>query len=543
MKKSIQHKFFWVPLVLLGILIACSSGPSATRETNLLIASNNVVAGTTVNLHSAYFSSLSTTPEPVPAWKLNGPGALETINPYVNAFRVPEVNAVTTSKVEARYDVSEGPFSNAVTMNIHPVSSVVVGGSQGSNTLSLVPWQDTGSTFGLLSIFGDHVIVFSQDTGYTIRKFSQAGVLDTSFGQAGILTVSFLDSGPRFPYVVPGKKGFLYLISYMAGETRVQKLDAFGAIVTSFGTAGTAVTSNTLQNANGADTFVYTILDDNDNLLLMDVSLQNKSYVMSRLDAITGKRDAGFGTDGSFRLPQDFSPVSIKASQNKIFFAGLSQKQSKNGALSQQLIRLTNAGQLDTSFNTTGRLEVADKDVSFSGSGYLSRDWIGVTIQADGAILVYDSVRVGLYRSTGIAAGTESALTVTRLLSDGRIDQDFGTSGTTSVNVAGNKAQMWNRWLFADANKLTFVQQSSPTQEAPLPPLNVVTLSLRGAIEKVSRVNFEPTRVGSNLFNDRARMIDVAPLPDGSLFSVGSVCGPALTAECQLNIGISRFTP
>lgn len=126
-----------------------------------------------------------------------------------------------------------------------------------------------------------------------------------------------------------------------------------------------------------------------------------------------GALDITFGTQGvtfiDFAGEDDTACCTVVDSTGLVYVAG-----STEGATSNDLAlaRLTAAGVLDTSFNTTGKVTL---DIS-SGS---EDEALGIALQTDGKILVVGTAGVG----------NDARLTVARWTTSGALDTSFDTDG------------------------------------------------------------------------------------------------------------------
>jgi uncharacterized delta-60 repeat protein len=151
-------------------------------------------------------------------------------------------------------------------------------------------------------------------------------------------------------------------------------------------------------------------------------ALGNRDFAVLRLTA-DGTLDSTFGNGGKVRVPFDLGGMLIDEAQGvaidnqgRVLVAGTVATAS--GARAFGIVRLTPHGQLDTSFNTTGKVVVP-----FNLGGWQDASACGIALDSQGRILV-----------AGTATGMGLAdFAVVRLTPAGQLDTTFGGNGRQTV--------------------------------------------------------------------------------------------------------------
>ncbi len=174
----------------------------------------------------------------------------------------------------------------------------------------------------------------------------------------------------------------------------------------------------------------------------------NCDYAVFRFNA-DGKPDLTFGTNGSIAVPigtgEDFGTAIIGQPDGKILVAGSTETASGNWA--HGVIRLTQAGTLDPTFGTGGKL-VFSVPAANGGYTYLFNN---IVLQPDGKLLLAgNSTEYNGFGNTVFAV---------RVNTDGTLDQTFGAGGILNVSlgfanrVSGLSVQSDGKILFTSVNQ------------------------------------------------------------------------------------------
>jgi uncharacterized delta-60 repeat protein len=203
---------------------------------------------------------------------------------------------------------------------------------------------------------------------FALARFNTDGSLDPTFGTGGRVITDLGTGGSSFAYgVVVQADGKIVAAGYAGdgtGSSRfaLVRYNANGTLdTTGFGTNGITLT-NALTSTNN---YVFALAIQADQKLVVagqmnnPVGAPNALAVVARYKTDGTLDTAGFGTGGftllqvsSFLAPSQLDAVIIQPDQ-KVLVSGWVQ--NANGFDHDiTLIRLTTAGVLDTSFNTTG---------------------------------------------------------------------------------------------------------------------------------------------------------------------------------------------
>ncbi|MGL6074154.1 MAG: FG-GAP-like repeat-containing protein [Fimbriiglobus sp.] len=352
------------------------------------------------------------------------------------------------------------------------------------------------------------------------------GTLDPTFGTSGRVTVSFnlggtnLDEAqavavqPNGNIVVAGSIAFTGG-SYFAAV----RLLPNGTIDPSFGGSGKAIVAFGGSGVN-AGAVAVAIQKDGKIVLGGTTDGANTDLAVTRLNA-DGSLDAGFGNGGKAVIAFDrtganedlLKDLTIQ-SDGKIVVVGSAE--SANGS-DGVVVRLTENGALDTTFNTTG-FQFVPFDQGSANNDILN----AVAIQADGRI-----VAVGSAETPG---GTDIALT--RLNADGTVDTSFDTDGKLaySVNLGGSNNDVANDVQIQSTGKVVVIGSASALGRSEMVALR---LESSGALDTsfgtkgITTINLNGS--GSNL----AQGNSLGVMSDDKLVMVGTLL-PGTNADMAL---------
>ncbi len=211
-----------------------------------------------------------------------------------------------------------------------------------------------------------------------------------------------------------------------------------------------------------------------------------------------GELDASFGLNGVASAPPPEygyygyygSSLALQA-DGKIVVVGSAFFQSSSGFV---VVRYTSAGQLDTSFNTNGKVLT---QVSANGD-----DASSVAIQSDGKIVV-----------VGSSGDTKKNFVVVRYTSVGQLDTSFNANGIVITAVSSNQDLASSTVVQADGKIV--VAGSSGT-----------TLNWRFAIVRYTSdgqldTSFNANGIVITVVGDEGRANSVAIQSDGKIVAVG----------------------
>jgi uncharacterized delta-60 repeat protein len=184
---------------------------------------------------------------------------------------------------------------------------------------------------------------------------------------------------------------------------------ASGGYDLTFGTGGVAGFND---NVFGPQNSAFDVLQLSDGRLLL-AGEHGSAFAVLGLET-DGSLDASFAAAGKLVVPE--FGASARASALAVQADGKVVAVGATDLPAPVLVRFDGTGTLDSSFGTSGRVELAM-------GGSLG----GVTLQADGRIVAVGSL------STGV--GLETDLLVVRLMPDGSLDGSFGTGGVVSFDL------------------------------------------------------------------------------------------------------------
>lgn len=251
----------------------------------------------------------------------------------------------------------------------------------------------------------------SVDLDFALWRYEIDGALDTSFGQGGTLRVAFADGNDEARGLDIQSDGRMVVIgSGHAGDgevgVAVTRLDASGNLDTTFGGTGKVVVV-----APGLANGGYRVrLDAAGKIYVAGSSEVSGDVELLRL-LPDGNLDSTFGVSGRWTASRgegaEIPSALALASDGKILLASSVFREGKRLV---DLLRLTDAGQLDSSFGSDGKA---------AGSTLATLNEIAV--RADGKILV-----VGSYYQS---ASTRSDFSLEQYLDNGQLDPSFGKLG------------------------------------------------------------------------------------------------------------------
>lgn len=275
---------------------------------------------------------------------------------------------------------------------------------------------------------------------FALTKFTSGGVLDNSFGNLGTLTVAFdvVAGGDDRGFAVFSVSGNKLLVIGSADvgpaayrRPALLRLLANGQPDVSFGSGGKRVIA-TQPFGNNASFNFKVARRAPDGKLLIGGYCQNcgnggpPDVVALRL-LPEGDVDSGFGNTGWVNfgrfddnnrwLNEQVNDIAADT-LGRVTVAGTSRLDSDpNDIVQPFLVRFTNNGQLDTTFNSSGFVQL-----NLLGSWGI--DAMAMDLQTDGAIIAVNLLNPG--------PATPAALLM-RLSSSGAVNNSFGVSGQVNL--------------------------------------------------------------------------------------------------------------
>jgi uncharacterized delta-60 repeat protein len=275
--------------------------------------------------------------------------------------------------------------------------------------------------------------------------FAQPGSLDTDFATAGkfIQDLGFQDNLTKVT-VQPADQKIVAvgtaLSQAFAGQLLVVRLHADGTPDTDFSDDGVVL----ITDFNESYAYDVHILDDGKILVAgsrADEFFQFSMLVL-RLNP-DGSLDTDFGTNG-FATPEistadDFAQAMVVLDDGRILLAG--KALDANFRNRPVVVRLSNTGELDTSFGVDG---VAGVAVEAEDNNFWS-----LALQSDGSIVASGHYDQGLT----VTGQFDQDILIARFTAEGALDNGFGTNGTVV------------RPISAEYNERAFAMAITPTDD------------------------------------------------------------------------------
>jgi uncharacterized delta-60 repeat protein len=329
----------------------------------------------------------------------------------------------------------------------------------------------------------DEIYVAGGNDNFSMIKLMADGTFDTTFGNQGQVIISFdgFRAGVNEIILRPDGKIILAGNVYVSGgeyNFGIVLLNQDGSLDTSFNETGKLVFDFD-ENIN----YLYAAALQNDGKIVVAGqcgTFSNADFAVARINP-DGTFDNEFGVEGKQRINiqgDDRGRCVAVQNDGKIVLGGYSYPVSENNSWFTA-VRLTTDGQLDTTYNTDGKviakvassfgndtvhdmimqpddkiLMVAESyigssqdigvvrfttdgelDTTFSGDGKFNTSMVGttdypraITLQTDGKILIS-----GSYFTT-----PQRNLALLRLTSAGELDTTFSQDGKANYIVPGN---------------------------------------------------------------------------------------------------------
>lgn len=246
---------------------------------------------------------------------------------------------------------------------------------------------------------------------WAIARFNADGSPDMGFGNGGSLTLDFGHGYDQPGSVLLDGSGRIVVVGSTGAGAMAARFLQDGSLDTSFGDAGL------LSLGEGAGDSADARLDGQGRLLLWGSALDpvtgEPSLCVVRLLA-DGSADASFGADGRayVALPgEPAGPVELAVAPDGSLLVGWAEFAGSWTDYPAKLLRLTEAGLIDSSFGSDGLV-----DAGLSGEGELM-----LAIDGQGRVLVASDDRAGNVQ-------------VSRFGSDGSADLGFGNGGVASAD-------------------------------------------------------------------------------------------------------------
>ncbi len=267
---------------------------------------------------------------------------------------------------------------------------------------------------------------------------------DPTFGTGGIVlgTVD-TGSGPNLSSVtataVQADSKILSAGTFKSSNgavVAIQRTNSDGSLDTSFGTGGQFTVpfpTSGVYALNGPDSLVIQAggkIDLAFTLASRSGTLLVRNTVVAQLTA-AGQLDTTFGTGGEFKLATADDLITTLGVQRNGQVVGVGLRYSSSASVADQeiAIRLTTAGALDTSFNTTGTLVVSLP--AKQGVVPIAYTTGGIAIAPNGSIYLGVTDRV----FPDYTITTDTAY-IARVNTNGTLDTTYGSGGLLALDSA-----------------------------------------------------------------------------------------------------------
>lgn len=350
----------------------------------------------------------------------------------------------------------------------------------------------------------------------------RAGTLDDSFGAGGRVVTDFGSNTTDAGYAMAVQPGDGKLV--VVGQGYGTDYD-FGVVrYTTEGILDPAFSSDGKAEANfgASDTAYGVAVQPTDGKLVVVGEVRigaNTDFGLVRFDT-DGQLDVTFGINGrtwtDMASGQDVASAVAVQGDQKILVAGSAVS---GGSTTLAVARYESDGQLDTTFNTTGKVLT---DVSFleHGAAGTSRA-LAIAIQSDGRILVAGS---------SVHSGhTEMALA--RYTPAGALDASFGGNGIVTHQIADHA---WAYDLAIQADGKVVVAGHVDMTSAPTARIALVRYLDNGTLDPT----FGSSGVVTTVIGSGAEAQGLALQADGKIVVAGGASDGS-----HDNFAFARYTP
>jgi uncharacterized delta-60 repeat protein len=305
----------------------------------------------------------------------------------------------------------------------------------------------------------------------------ERGNLDTTFGVNGKTTAKFSLNEHRATDSFIQPDGKIVVVGNTAYSMLVARFNKDGSLDAAFGDSGKVTISNQ------PEVYAETAVLQSDGKIVMVCSKFPNYIVLFRLNA-NGSFDSSFGVDGVTAYYQDgiYRASAKLQADGKIVVGSWSYSQGS-------VVRFSSNGILDQTFGENGIASI-----SFTVND--------LAIQNDGKIIA-----VGQKRYLGV-----EDFALSRLNSDGALDLDFGTEGTTVTDFDSKKDTI-SSVAIQDDGKIVVGGYSDNAGDFSFA---LARYNQNGYLD----LNFNSTgKVVTRVF--RGRIFSVALQPDGKIIAAG----------------------
>lgn len=283
-----------------------------------------------------------------------------------------------------------------------------------SGTVYTLLLKDDGSMYCI----GDDYT--NNQSDYSVLKLTAAGQLDLTFNNSGKKVIPLSDDidMPSSAAVMSDSSIVIGGNIYGNTLTGLAKVTANGATDSTFGDHGVQV----VRIAPSDELNRKILLQPDGKILTLGEYYSYKSINTILRYSANGKLDSTFGSAGAFSFNNTFGANDFTLQPDgKIIIAGT---YTDSGVENQSMavMRITEAGKVDSSFNGTGLLVlpnvVANPQTYNTGVNNLT----AVAIQTDGKIIAAGNLLTD-------ATSTNGNICLVRILADGTLDNSYGVNG------------------------------------------------------------------------------------------------------------------
>jgi len=344
-------------------------------------------------------------------------------------------------------------------------------------------------------------LTIAASVAVAVSANAQDGTLDVAFGSSGI--VQTVSTHEAFDMIIQPDNKIIVVGSINMGsgndDIAVVRYNSDGSLDNSFGTNGIV---NVDFNGKNDDASSVALQSDGKIVVVgraQNASNNNSDIAVIRLNS-NGTLDNSFATNGKYQLDVDgyafdYALDMALQTDGKIVFVAIAGTDmfAKNA-----VIRLNSNGTLDNTFDGDGILK------SFSFGSFTLSSLHSLVIQNDGKIIV--------------AGSKNNNFALTRLNSDGSLDNTYATSGIYSGSTMATSSELY---LQADGKLLATYSHATQTE------VIVIRLNQNGIDDTGFGTNGKvTTQVGSPSTYDFTKGIIVQPngkiIVTGSSYSSGS---------------------
>lgn len=246
-------------------------------------------------------------------------------------------------------------------------------------------------------------------TALGLAQYTPGGTLDPAFGTGGTVLVPTGAGADFTPGLALQADGKAVVAALQGGDWRVLRFLPSGAPDTTFGTGGSVTI-----DFGGGDDPADVAIDGQGRIVV--VGSAGADLGVARLTS-GGALDATFGSGGKVTVnvagTDAATSVAIRPGDGRIVVAGSADTLGGSAAV----VRLTDAGTLDATFSTDGKVTISPAGASYDTAGDVALDAQGRAV---------------------ITGRSGNATIVARFAEDGALDPTFSGDGIYTVGASGS---------------------------------------------------------------------------------------------------------